>query len=148
MESSGEQDMPEMRGERVSMIPGPVSYNTEFKTERKEITVVTTKSQLRLFAIWILTGLNMGITIASNLYRSLPIHRAVVWTLVASVGFGAVQIVLLAIEGFRLRRISKAIAEQRHQILADAKKELDELFPNQPVKVAGIMLHLQEKFFQ
>jgi hypothetical protein len=130
MERSEQQAMPEVPGQRLPIV------------------VSSRASTLRLMLIFTLTGANAGIAIASNLYRSWPVHRALVWTSTAEIIMFALQITLLVIEGLRLRRIGRELQDERQRILADAKTQLDEMFPDQPVKVAGIMLHLQEKIFK
>jgi hypothetical protein len=143
MESSRGEDMREVRGPGTP-VGGAVSYNKSFITDRLPIPVITSGSQLRMMVVFVLVGANVGISIASNLYRSLSVHLALKWTSTVIGVFALIQSVLLAAEMLRLRRVRADLAAERERILTEAKAELDELFPNQPVKVAGIMLHLQE----
>jgi hypothetical protein len=55
---------------------------------------------------------------------------------------------LFIIEGIRLRRIQGKLEDQRIGLMEETKNELDRIFPDQPVAVAGIMLRLQETIFK
>jgi hypothetical protein len=109
---------------------------------RKDVFPYT--SQLRYNALLFLVGINVGISVASNLYRSLPMHRAMVLTTIAVGILGAMQIVLLLIEGLRLRRVKRELEQERDELLTNMKTELDKIFPGDPVRVAGLVLHFRE----
>jgi hypothetical protein len=102
------------------------------------------RSQLRFNMLFLLVGTNVGISVASNLYRTLPTHRAMVFTTTAVGIFGIIQVALLVIEGLRLRRMKRELEQERDELLASMKTELDKLFPGDPVRVAGLVLHFRE----
>jgi hypothetical protein len=97
---------------------------------------------VRRFIVFALTGVSMGVTLAGTLYRRWPQHAPTLITGIAAAAF-AIQIILLTFDWLHSRTLRRYLEEERQRILTASRAELIERYPNDPVKVAGMMMQLQ-----
>jgi hypothetical protein len=125
MESSGERSLLEVSGQGIR-----------------------STNPARGFAVYWLSGCLVGLAMTNALLTRLRpatghyVISATIFVIVCT------QAYLLALEWRDFRKFKQEIERQRVDLLRFTKEELTRLFPDNPVYVARIMLHLQEGIFK
>jgi hypothetical protein len=98
---------------------------------------------LKSYLIWGLTGITMGIAIASNIYIRWPRQGAIVTTCIIFFVTG-LQFAWMISEWMRLKREERELKADNEKFLEQTKAIIAGMYPDDPIKAARIYMSFEE----